>query len=168
MAYSPQEEHSEGAVLRSMVLLSTLTTAAEVWQAAKERRAGRDPSAQETTHVAAPLVRAGRKELQEMLMRLRAGLVYARHHEEEGTAHLVRHFDALMTLNRVGRLLHLAHQRLLSLYPAVSETLVEEVRTLQGVCARLGEADEAAFLDELGPFVERTLVFAAHLREEVG
>ncbi len=169
MPYSHQEEGAaEGAVLRSMVLLSTLKTAAEVWHAAKERRAGRDPTAQEAPVVVAPWLRTARRELQEMLMRLRAGLVYARHHEEHPTAHLVRHFDALMTIGEVARLLHLIHQRLLSLYPEVGEALLEEVRELEGICGRLAEADEEEMAAALGPFVEQTLVFAVHLRQEVG
>lgn len=158
----------ESAVLRSMLLLSTLSTAAEVWYGARERRDGRDPSGQETSKAAAAWVRAERKELQEMLMRLRAGLVYARHHEAEAAEHLVRHFDALMTLARAARLLHRIHQRLLSLYPAVSEDLVEEVRILEGTCSHLVEADEEAFEDALGSFIEQALVCSVHLQQEVG
>lgn len=165
---SRDDEPTEGAVLRSMVLLSTLSTAAEVWHAVKERRAGRDPSDQEAPAVAAPHLETGRRELQQMLVRLRASLVYARHRDEGETAHLVRRFDDLMTLGRVGRLLHLIHQRLLSLYPAVSEALVEAARCLEGTCSRLGGADDAAFEDELGPFLEETLLFAARLQQEVG
>jgi hypothetical protein len=159
---------AEGAVLRSMVLLSTLSTAAEVWHAAQERRAGRDPSAQETSRVVMPRVRGARTELQEMLMRQRASAVYAQHQEEDPTAHLVRRFDDLMTLQRVARLLHLAHQWLLSLYPDVTEALVEEVRHLEAACAALAEGEAETFVERLEPFIERTLVLSVRLREEVG
>lgn len=169
MGYTDQEDgKEEGAVLRSMVLLSTLSTAAEVWYAAKERREGYDPVAQEEAAIVAPWLFAARRELQERTMRLRASLVYARYHEEDHTARLVRRFDDLMTLGRIGRLLHLMHQRLLSLYPDVSEALVEEVRLLEKTCSDLAGADDEDYYTLLGPFLEQVLLFAARLQEEVG
>ena len=154
----------EAAVLQTMVLLSTLATAAEVRHAALERRAGRDPSTQAALGVVRPaLYRAG-AELQEMLLRLQAGLVHARSRPEDGTAALVRRYDALMLLHRTSGLLETVHQRLLSLYPAVDEALVEEARRLQGGSRALLEADDDRFLDALAPLLERTLAFTQNLR----
>lgn len=163
-----QEARAEASVLRSMLLLSTLSTAAEVWYATRERRAGRDPSGQEAVAVAAPFLREAREELQERVMRLRASLAYATYEHEAPRTALVRRFDDLMTLNRVARLLHLMHQRLLSLYPEVSEALVEEVRVLEAECSRLRTADEAELPDALALFLDRTLLFTASVQREVG
>ena len=67
--------------------------------------------------------------------------------------------------DRAARLLHLVHQRLLSLYPAVSETLVEEVRLLSAEAARLLEGDAGA--EPLAAFVERALLFLEWMESEV-
>lgn len=166
-----------------MLLLSTLSAAAEVWSTVEERRAGRDPSSQEDASVVEPFLRGASRELQEMTMRLRASLVYALSHEEEPEARMaaVRRFNDLMTLQRVGRVLHMVHQRLLSLYPAVTERLVEEARVLERRCEALLEVDqpdledEAGVItvelpdlrDELAAFVETVLLFTAHLQSEL-
>lgn len=162
-----EESRTEATVLRSMLLLSTLRAAAEVRFSLSERKAGRDPSAQEEAHVAIPELRESRRELQQLAMRLRASLVYAQHHGDDPASQLVRRFDDLMALARAGRLLHTIHQRLLSLYPAVGEALVEEARHLEGRCQALSAAEDEAFLEELGPFLEQALTFAAHLKQQV-
>ena len=163
---SPSGGAAEAAVLQTMMLLSTLTTAVTVRQAVRERQAGRDPSMQESDHVVRPYLKAVASELLEMLMRLQASLVYAQHHRDDAGAALVRRFDDLMTLHRVQRLLHTVHQRLLSLYPDVSEALLEEARELQGACSRAIEEDGSAFA--LGPCIERALAFVSWMRRELG
>jgi len=79
----------------------------------------------------------------------------------------VRHFDLLMKLRRSERLLHNMHQRLLSLYPDVSESLVEEARAVHGEVERLIEADEEDLLANLDTAAERAISFVVWARHEV-
>ncbi len=159
-----EDPRAEAAVLETMAFLSTLTTAAEVRHRIRERRAGRDPSAQEATDFARHNLERTGREFQELLMRLHASLVRARFHDENRLAALLRRFDDLLKLNRAGRLLHLIHQRLLSLYPAVPEDLVERARLLEGECQTIGEAEDDAFLEALEAFLNGALGFTAQLR----
>ena len=165
--FSDNDVPTTSAVLQTMVLLSTLTTASELRHALQERRAGRDPSTQETDEVVRPYMEVARLELQEMLMRLRASLAYAQHgHDDEMTA-VVRRFDDLMTLTRAATLLQTVHQRLLSLYPHVSEALIEEARVLQRTSRKVIEAEDASYMARLAPFLEHALVFAARMKREL-
>ena len=162
------DARAEAAVWQAMVLFSTLSTATEVWQAARERRAGRDPSAQEEAVVVRPYLRRAAGELQALLMQLQAGLVQAERMEEEGTvAVLVRRYHDLMALHRVAEHLKIIHQRLLSLYPAVTEALVEEARLLYGESSALLADEEAVFLVRLGSFLHGALVFTGSLHRAV-
>ncbi len=161
------EEPAEGAMLQTMALLSTLSTAAGVRRAMRERRAGRDPSGQEEARVARPSLYVARDELLGLLMRLQAGLVHSLHGDERHTAVLVRRFDELITLGRAALLLQEIHQRLLSLYPEVSEMIVEEVRALQTHCRRVEEAEDAAFLEALGAFLESSFLFTTRMQREL-
>lgn len=165
MHHAPDDPRpSEGAVLRTMVLLATLSTAAEVRHAVRERRAGRDPSGQEAAADARAFLAQSVAELQEMLMGLQASLVYTtREHDEAPLPGLVRRFDDLMKLGRAARLLHLIHQRLLSLYPAVPEEVVEETRLVQLQAARLVEAGDDVRPAAAETFLYRTLVLALRL-----
>ena len=65
--YSQDDDPAEAAVWQAMVLFSTLSTATEVWHAVRERRAGRDPSAQEEAVVVRPYLRRAAGELQALL-----------------------------------------------------------------------------------------------------
>lgn len=164
----PETPATETALLRSMVLLSTLHTAAEVWHDVAEHRAGRDPSGQETVDVARPFVIAARAELETLLMRLHSSLAYRLSHDEDAVPALVRRFDDALLLRRVGRLLHVMHQRMLSLYPLVPEDLVEAVRLLEAHQAQLAEADEEALDDATMAFLNEGLRFATALRRTLG
>ncbi len=167
--HSQDGDPAEAAVWQAMVLFSTLSTATEVWHAARERRAGRDPSAQEETVVVRPYLRRAAGELQALLMQLQAGLIRAEQADEEGyVAALVRRYHYLMALHRVAQHLKVIHQRLLSLYPAVTEALVEEARLLYGESSALPADEDAVFLARLGSFLHRALVFPGHLHREVG
>ena len=161
MASSP----NDASVLPAMTLLATLSTAAEVRHAISERRAGRDPAAQEDAGIVRPFLYEARRDLLELLLRLRTGLTYRKHHDEQESVAAVRHFEQLMTLRRAERLLHLIHQRLLSLYPDVPESVLEDVRLLESRCARLQEADAASFAPSLTAFLEEALSFISNLRE---
>ena len=162
MPPAPDDARAEAAVWQALVLFSTLSTAADVWHEARERRAGRDPSAQEAAAVVRPLLRQAAGTLQARLMQLQARLLRA--DDEGAVAALLRRYHELMTLRHVGQELHLIHQRLLSLYPDVSEALVEEARLLSREAARQldGAGSEA-----LGALVRRGLVFANRVFLEV-
>lgn len=154
----------EAAVLGTMALLSALAAAAEVYSVRAERRAGRDASGQELPGAARAYLREeGGAGLVELLARLRSSLALAE--RTAGPGAFVRHFDDLLLLNRIGRVLHVVHQRLLSLYPGVSEGLVEEVRRLHGEALALPESELLS-----GPmtrFVERGLRFAERMAAEL-
>lgn len=152
------------ALLRTMALFATLSTAAEVWHAARERRAGRDPSGQEQPGPVLTYLAEVRPALDGHLMRLQAELVYAHHHEDDHEATFVRRFEHLMTLRHVARTLQTVHQRLLSLYPAVDEALVETARALQGRAEALIDTEADAFFEALGPFLRRALAFTTDLQ----
>ncbi len=159
----PDDARAEASVLRTMVLLATLSTAAECWTAVAERRAGYDPSAQEDAGVVRPRLQASVRTLDGALRRLQQHLVYMRHRREAYLPALVRRFEIMMTVWRVARSLKEIHQRLMSLYPAVSEVLVEEARCLQDAAAALLEAEAERFPVLLTPFLARSRAFTTHL-----
>lgn len=160
----PPKDH---AVLQSMALLATLSTAEDVRASIAERRAGRDPSAQEPEQVAVPYLRTAAGELQALLMQLLLSHVNLRYDHDAELALAVRHFDERMKLRRVVRLLQGMHQRLLSLYPDVSEQLVEEARTVHRDAEALLDSDVDVFVDELGRMLERGLSLAAWTEHEL-
>lgn len=169
MSQAPKDDtRAEAAVLQAMVLFSTLSTAAEVWHAARERRAGHDPSEQETPSFVRPFLRQAAGELQALLMQQQASLVQHTGAEDEGhLARLVRRYNDLMTMRRVMQHLKVMHQRLLSLYPGVTEELVEAARLLHEESSLLLGVDDEAFRIRQQPFLHRALVFTGHLYDEV-
>ena len=162
---SDRDPRAEAAVLQAASLLSVLTSAAEVWHGAKERRAGRDPSAQEEAAVVKPYLRQTQREMQEMLMRLQTNLAHAEQTSESHVVVLVRRFDSLLTLRRLARLVQTVHQRLLSLYPDVREDLVEEARYLQTEATALLDTEDRTFARNLPLFLDRTLRFNRRLEQ---
>ena len=165
---SEPESESGAALLESMTLLATLSTAADVRNAIAERRAGRDPSAQEPTDVAAASLRTTGDELMDLLMQLMLGRVHLKHGEEAEQAAIVRHFDLLMKLRRAERLVHAMHQRLLSLYPDVSEALVEEARLVHDQIEDLVDpGDVEHVVTELEHALEHAVSFVVWTRHEV-
>lgn len=160
---SSDDARAEAAVLQAMVLFSTLTTASEVWHAAKERRAGRDPSEQEAAAEVRSYLNTAIGELQALLLQLRASLIAGLTEEAPPVSRLVRRFNDLMTLRQVSGLLQVIHQRLLSLYPDVSERLVEEARVLYQDSGLLLDVDESLFGTTVEPFAGQAMVFATKL-----
>ena len=188
-----------------MALLATLQTAWTVKGAIGERRAGRDPAAQQPAEDARAYLVEAARELTRLHMQLLMAKVQATRRppgdgpaRDDGSAQdggpagtdcaepdsaagapeeasarrvaAVRRFDVLMKLRRTGRLLHGAHQRLMSLYPAVSGELVEEARRCQGALAELSEGSNVAgdpFGEPMALFLQRLLSFAAWLEREV-
>ncbi|HMB92638.1 MAG TPA: hypothetical protein VKP65_17425 [Rhodothermales bacterium] len=156
-------DRAEAAVWQAMVLFSTLSTAADVWHQARERRAGRDPSMQEETPFVRSFLREAAGTLQAALMQLQASRIQSERGEEEAIAGLVRRYNELMLLRQIEQLLHVIHQRLLSLYPAISEDLAETARVLHSDSHLLLESESDMFLEDLGFFVHQALVFAGDL-----
>jgi hypothetical protein len=169
MSESDPETPQSAAVLESMTLLATLSTAADLSDAVAERRAGRDPSAQEQTDAAAHHLRRTGDDLMDLTMQMLFGRVHLAHESEEVLAAAVRHFDLLMKLRRAERALHAMHQRLLSLYPEVSEALVEEARlTHDAVADLVAAADDVEYvLTELEIVLERVVSFVVWTRHEI-
>ena len=146
MSESSSESPDSAAVLESMTLLATLSTAATVHESVAQRRAGRDPSAQEPAGQAAARLRNTADTLMDLLMEMALSRVPLEQRDEEPLPHAVRHFDLLLKMRRAERLTQAAHQHLLSLYPDVSEELVEEARRTHDEIERflgaaLAEAD---------------------------
>jgi hypothetical protein len=154
------------AVLQSMTLLATLSTAEEVRESMAARRAGRDPSAQAPPDLAAARLHDAGETLMDLLMQLVLGQVPERG-DEEDLAHAVRHFDLLMKLRRAERLVTTMHQHLLSLYPEVSEELVEEARHVhREVEALLDTESPDADPPPLPDVLERGISFVVWTRHE--
>jgi hypothetical protein len=165
---TPQEGPSNAALLESMTLLATLSTAADVHDAIAERRAGRDPSAQEPTPRAEAALKTAGDDLMDLLMQMMFGRVHLEHRAEAESAEVVRHFDLLMKLRRAGRLVHAMHQRLLSLYPDVSEELAEEARQVHDEIQTLvDDGREERVVSDLEPLLERGVSFVVWTRHEV-
>lgn len=164
---APSGAPNSAAVLQSMTLLATLSTAEEVRESMAERRAGRDPAAQAPPDLAAARLHEAGDTLMDLLMQLVLGQVPQQDDEEE-LAHAVRHFDLLMKLRRAERLVTTMHQHLLSLYPAVSESLVEEARHVRGEVDELLDTDspDAGSL-ALPDVLERGISFVVWTRHEV-
>ena len=154
----------ENTAVRSIVLMSTLATAADVMHGMSERRHGRDPSAQEDEEVAATFIRAAAIELKDHLLALRASRVLSDDDDAAQSVRISRRMNEVMILNYIARLLHVVHQRALSLYPALSEELVEEARILHGECTAMRDEEEAVSFDG---FVERAQDFCGALRSSV-
>jgi hypothetical protein len=166
---SSESSPDSAAVLESMTLLATLSTAAEVREAVQDRRTGRDPAAQAPSDVAIVRLHEARRTLMDLLMQLVLGQVPLERHEEHALGHAVRQFDLLMKLRRAKRLTKTMHQHLLSLYPEVSEELVEEARHVHDqLAARAGgTARPDREMMPLPDAVERGIAFAVWTRHEV-
>jgi hypothetical protein len=163
----PDEPPNSAAVLESMTLLATLSTAAEVGESVARRRLGRDPSAQEPPDRAAVHLRNTGRTLMDLLMQLALSRVPL-DHPEEPLPHAVRHFDLLLKLRRAERLTQNMHQRLLSLYPEVSSELVEEARLLRNEIARFREtAPSNPDGLHLSDVLEQGISFVVWTRHEV-
>jgi hypothetical protein len=65
-------------------------------------------------------------------------------------------FEDRLALSRLARELHVVHQRLLSLYPDVPESLIEETRMRQREAERLASATGDGFERALTRWLDRT------------
>ncbi len=161
----PDGPPESAAVLQSMTLLATLSTAEEVRESMDARRTGRDPAAQAPSDLAAARLHEAGETLMDLLMQLVLGQVPQPDDEAE-LAHAVRHFDLLMKLRRAERLIKTMHQHLLSLYPEVSESLVEEARHVHGDVEALLDTASPRDAPVLSDVLERALSFVVWTRHE--
>lgn len=123
-----------------MSLLSTLSTALDVAISIRERRRGHDPSEQQSFNVVVPHLLKDIQDLATQLTALRASSV-ASEREAREEIQTVRQMNELLILAGIDHRLIGMHQRLMSLFPAVSEDLVEAARKLITVCSDLRERD---------------------------
>lgn len=159
------EESSRDALqaVETAALLSTLSVAAEWMSAYQARREGRHPSDQQPEGVALSEGHRAGADLADLSMRLVASLTLE---DEQGAAALLRRLDQMLVLRRMGALLTALHQHLLSLYPAVSESLAEAAREAIGTRAALAALDGEAFHDAAARFAAGVLRLVARVREE--
>ena len=99
-----------------------------------ERRSGRDPSEQEPEGRVRQELGALRADLRAHVVRLRLRAVLAA--PEPEVAALAQAFEDRVLLDDTARTLAVVHQKLLSLYPAVDEGLIEDVRLAASEAAR--------------------------------
>jgi hypothetical protein len=165
--FDHNDQPGEAALLQTVAVLSTLLTALEVRFRTSERQAGRDPSNQEESSVARMYLGEAVAEMEDLLMQLSASAVFTASRDEDHLIVAVRRFDDLMMLNQAGVLLHSMHQRLLSLYPAVREALVEETRLLQSMQREVVDAEDESYPDRLSRFVERGFKLSLSIRREL-
>lgn len=156
----------ERAVARSMSLLTTLSSALEVAGAMRERRAGRDPSEQQATELVLPFLEEDAGEIEARLIAIRTSHVADEQDVALGRVALVRRMNNLLLLSGVARGLHLMHQRLMSVYPAVSEDLVEGARRLGSASGELVDLANDS-LSEILEFVQEVEAFLVRFRTEV-
>ncbi|MEX0599178.1 MAG: hypothetical protein WD205_00965, partial [Rhodothermales bacterium] len=100
-------------------------------------------------------------ELDDHLIALRAGRVLRRGEASTRRIRFARSVNEVLLLNRIARLFHGIHQRLLSLYPAVPEELVEQARILEKL---FGEERDRVGPDESNGLLGEAEIFNVALR----
>ena len=155
-------DHTHPAIaFHAVALVSAARTALRVARSVGDRRAGRDPSGQEPEGS----VRADLVDLVDHLAGLRVRLhlrAIAGTPETEAAA-LAQAFEERLLLDEVAQDLRRAHQKLLSLYPAVSDEVVETARRLAFDVGRSVHADGAEA--EVGPLARRLGGWLDRVRE---
>ncbi|MEM6646288.1 MAG: hypothetical protein AAF730_08540 [Bacteroidota bacterium] len=161
-------ENTSPGLFQTLVLAATLTAAARLSRAWRERQAGVDPTEDEPRDVAEAYVQDAIRTLQTEALQLRTTHVLLHTAEEGDDARAVRHFDGLTTLQRLVDLLQRTHQRLLSLYPAATPELAETARARYTDGLGLVEATATVAQVEVDAFAAAVLSFAAELEEAFG
>lgn len=139
------------AALYTFALAAALRTALGVSRGIAARRAGHDPSEEEPEAPVRLYLREAAGRMTSLVLRLR--LHAASGAPADPHAALVRAFEGRIALADVAEELRVAHQKLLSLYPAVPETLVEAVRQRHHEALTL--VDDPTLDAPLGLFSER-------------
>lgn len=145
-------DHTHSATaFHAVALVAAARTALRAARSVSDRRAGRDPSAQEPEAPVRVDVAALADRLAGLGVRLQLRAV-AGVPESEAAA-LAQAFEDRLLLDEVAQDARRTHQKLLSLYPAVPDAVVEEARQLAARAAEAAHAD--AFEEELGPLARR-------------
>ena len=159
-----QENRERLGLYRLMALLATFTTAADIRQGIRERKAGHDASEQVEHVQARDRLAHVLQDVKDILAPFQASLVQKLNEDPTQVAAHFRDFSHLIQLRRLNRLLKRAQQYMLSLYPVVSERDVEECRLLGQQAEEhieLQMTDTTVFLE----FVEQCFVFVKRFEE---
>lgn len=133
-------DHTHSApAFHAMALVAAARAAVGAARRIADRRAGRDASEQEDEWLARADLHDLHDTVAELTVRLRLRVVTGTPDTE--AAALAQAFEDRLLLDDLGQRLRLAHQKLLSLYPAVSEALVETTRQLAAEALDLATAD---------------------------
>ena len=145
-------DHTHPATaFHAMALVAAARAALGTARQITSRRAGRDPSEQEPEGPVRADLAGLRAALAEQVVRLRLRAVVGL--PETPAAALAQQFEDRLLLDDLAQTARLSHQKLLSLYPAVSESVVEEARLLAAEAERCALADDADA--GLGPLARR-------------
>ena len=128
-----------GTAFHAMALVAAARAALGAARSIADRRDGRDASEQEDEALAYADLVVIVEAVRNLSVRLRLRVATGRPDRE--AAALAQAFEDRLLLDDLGRRLRLAHQKLLSLYPGVSEATVEATRALAADAARLSVAD---------------------------
>lgn len=133
-------DHTHSApAFHAMALVAAARAAVGAARSIADRRAGRDASEQEDERLARADLHIIASSIAELTVRLRLRVVTGT--PETEAAELAQAFEDRLLLDDLGRRLRLAHQKQLSLYPEVSETLIETTRQLASEALELATAD---------------------------
>lgn len=160
---SREEHFLDAALLRTMTLLSALNVAAELAFDMRERKAGRDPSADNEDTLVWPELADDCALLRTLSFQLESSsalttLVDTADNDQRQAFSVQRYID-LVRLQKTSQRLHRIHQHLLSLYPAVDESVVEEARLLEATCEAVRNADTEGYAEALLPFLQQLKSF---------
>lgn len=135
----------------AVALVAAARTALHTARSVADRRAGRDPSGQEPE---AP-VRVDLGTLSDRLAGLgvRLQLRAITGTAETEAAAFAQAFEDRLLLDEIAQDVRRAHQKLMSLYPAVSHDVVEDARQLAADAAQAAHADPPE--TEMGPLARR-------------
>ena len=134
-------DHTHPATaFHAMALVAAARAALGAARGITDRRAGRDASEQEDEALARADLRALASSVAELNVRLRLRVVAGTPGSE--AAELAQAFEDRLLLDELAARLRLGHQKLLSLYPDVSEAIVETTRQLAADATRLSTADD--------------------------
>ena len=162
--FDERDDGRHAALVHTFALVSSATAAIRVLRAVRERQDGRDPSDQEAPHLAAEGLAESIRALLDLLHpQIIASAVELDEATTDDRVQFVRRFDQLHRALEAASLVHRVHQRLLSLYPAVPEEVVEEARALQLELAAVASTEGTEPPQETVRLLLRTHAFALRL-----
>ena len=160
--------HRDSSLFPAMTLLATLGAATKVAVGIRERKAGLDPSGQESEDVVRQYLKEAVDTSRRILLQLRASLVVGNYERENGRTTPVRRFSELQQMSRLVPIFQRIHQRLLSLYPHVSDELAEEAREVFRAAEFLIEAAGSdSYETQAEAFIERGMQLCSWISLEI-